>query len=65
MSDSHLVKTAEFAEMFRLSRKTVERRIRRGEIEAINVGTEAKRIYRIPRSEVERYERTLGTGDAA
>lgn len=49
------IPVVEVAAQLSLTRAQVRRRIRLGQIEAINVGTERKRNYRIAESEVTRY----------
>lgn len=50
-----LMKTEEFAAIVQLSPDKVRQRIRRGEINASNLGTDKRRIYRISEAELERY----------
>lgn len=50
-----LLTTDEFANTVRLHPSKVRQRIRRGEIRAVNVGTEKRHIWRITEAELDRY----------
>lgn len=52
--ESNYLTVTEFAKLLSVSKKTVSRAIRRGKIQAINIGNATKKLYRIPRSEINR-----------
>jgi excisionase family DNA binding protein len=55
MTRPTLITTDEFAAVVRLDPSKVRQRIRRGEIKAVNVGTEKRHIWRITEAELDRY----------
>ena len=58
------LKPAEFAKKFNLSQSTVNKWIRAGRINAIVIRHLTKNHYRIPVSEIERFEKELLNGVA-
>ena len=57
------IKPMEFAEKFNLSQSMVNDWIHKGKIKAVKLGSGKRSHYRIPLSEVERFENSLRQGD--
>lgn len=57
MNDEHLYSPKEIAEMWGISRETVLRLIRRGELQAIRIGN----VLRVADSELEAYKKREAT----
>lgn len=47
--------TEEVADILRLKRRTIQLKIRDGQIAAVNLGSEARPSYRITQQELDRY----------
>jgi excisionase family DNA binding protein len=54
--ESAVFTVSQFAERFQITRQTVLNSIDSGQLAAINVGTRKAHFWRIPISEVQRYE---------
>jgi excisionase family DNA binding protein len=54
IKESEYITVREFAKILKISTKTVSRSIKKGKIHAINVGPASKKLYRIPKSEINR-----------